>query len=98
MSSSTGAYSRARKRLPPAVAEGVSDRVAEYWLADRKEALPGLGRQAFLLDGSSINLAPTEEILAVYPAASNEYGDSHWPVMRVAVAHDLVSGIAMRRA
>jgi len=98
VSSNTGAYSRARQRLPPAVAEGVSDRVAEYLLADRKEALPGLGRQAFLLDGSSINLAHTEEILAVYPAASNQYGDSHWPVMRVAVAHDLVSGIAMRPA
>ena len=98
VSSNTGAYSRARKRLPPAVAEGVSDRVAEYLLADRKEALPGLGRQAFLLDGSSINLAHTAEILAVYPAASNQYGDSHWPVMRVAVAHDLVSGIAMRPA
>ena len=98
VSSNTGAYSRARNRLPQAVAEGVTDRVAEYLLAERKEALPGLGRQAFLLDGSSIRLAHTKEILALYPAASNQHGESHFPVMRVVVAHDVVSGIAMRPA
>ena len=98
VSSNTGAYSRARNRLPQAVAEGVTDRVAEYLLAERKEALPGLGRQAFLLDGSSIRLAHTEEMLALYPAASNQHGDSHFPVMRVVVAHDVVSGIVMRPA
>jgi hypothetical protein len=98
LSSRTGAYSRARNRLPKAVAEGASDRVAEYLLAEHQEALPGLGRQAFLLDGSSLTLEHTQEILRAYPPSSNQLGESHWPVMRVVVAHDLVSGIALRPA
>jgi putative transposase len=97
-SSNTGAYSRARKRLPKAVAERSADRVVEYVLSERQEALPGVGVPAFLLDGSSIALAHTKEMLEVYPAASNQYGESHWPVMRVLVAHDLVSGLALRPA
>jgi hypothetical protein len=98
LSSNTGAYSRARSRLPKRVAEMAADQVVEYLLADPKEALPGLGRQAFLLDGSSVDLPHTEELLKIYPPASHRYGESHWPVMRVVVAHDLVSGIAVRPA
>ena len=52
LSGNTGAYSRARSRLPIVVAEKAADQVVEYLLAEHKEALPGLGRQAFLLDGS----------------------------------------------
>ena len=94
----TGAYSRARTRLPLAVAEGVCDQVAEHLLADQKEALPGLGRPAYFLDGTSFTLPHTEEILKLYPPASNQNGESHWPVARTVVAHDLVSGIGLRPA
>jgi hypothetical protein len=98
LSSNTGAYSRARRRLPKAVAESAADQVVEYLLAEHQQALPELGRQAFLLDGSSLTLPHTEELLKVYPAASNQHGEAHWPVMRVVVAHDLVSGLALRPA
>jgi hypothetical protein len=70
----------------------------EYLLAEHQEALPGLGRRAFLLDGSSLTLPHTKELLQLYPGASNQHGEAHWPVMRVVVAHDLVSGIALRPA
>ena len=98
MSGNTGAYSRARSRLPKNVVEMAADQVVDYLLADSKEALPGLGRQAFLLDGSSLDLPHTEELRKAYPPGSNGHGESHWPMMRVMVAHDLVSGIAMRPA
>jgi hypothetical protein len=98
LSSNTGAYSRARSRLPAAVVEMSADRVVEYLLAEHKEALPGLGRQAFLVDGSSVTLPNTRELLKVYPPASGRHGESHWPVMRMLLAHDLVSGIALRPA
>ena len=97
-SSNTGTYSRARTRLPKAVTTSAADRVAGYLLADHPEALPGLGIQAFLVDGSSITLSHTEALLEVYPAASNQHGEGHWSVMRVVVAHDVVSGIALRPA
>lgn len=98
LSSNTGAFSRARCRLSKAVVEMAADRVFQYLLAGHQEALPGLGRQAFLLDGSTIDLPHTEELVEAYPPASNQHGASHWPVMRVMVAHDLVSGIALRPA
>jgi hypothetical protein len=98
LSGNTGAYSRARSRLPQAVAEMAADQVVEYLLAEHPEALPGLGLQAHLVDGSSVGMAHTEELLEAYPPARGRHGESHWPVMRVVVAHDLVSGIALRPA
>jgi hypothetical protein len=96
LSGNTGAFSRARCRLPKGVVEMAADRVVDYLLAGHKEALPGLGQQAFLLDGSSIDLPHTRELVQAYPPAMNQRGASHWPIMRVLVAHDLVSGIALR--
>jgi hypothetical protein len=98
LSSNTGAFSRARCRLSKLVVEMAADQIVQYLLAGRQEALPGLGRQAFLLDGSSVDLPHTQELVEAYPPASNQRGASHWPMMRVLVAHDLVSGIALRPA
>jgi putative transposase len=98
VSPNNGAFSRARCRLPKAVVETAADEIVQYLLAGHKEALPGLGRQLFLLDGSSIDMPHTLELLQAYPPASGRYGDSHWAMMRVLVAHDLVSGIAVRPA
>ena len=72
------------------------DCIVQYLLAGRQEALPELGRQGFLLDGSCIDLPHTPELVETYPPASNQLGASHWPTIRVLVAHDLVSGIALR--
>lgn len=98
LSGNTGTYSRARGRLPKLVVEMAADQTVEYLLAGHKEALPGLGRQAFLLDGSSVDLPHTPALVKAYPPASNQLGDAHFPMMRVLVAHDLVSGIALRPA
>ena len=40
--------------------------------------------------------AHTPEMCKAYPPGSNQYGESHWPVIRVLVAHDLDTGLAMR--
>jgi len=95
LSSSTGGYSRARQRLGQEVAEEVADRIFNYLMADVPEVLPGLGRRAFLLDGSSLDLPATPELLQAYPPAQNQHGAAHWPVVRIVVAHDVISGMAM---
>ena len=49
-------------------------------------------------------LQHTEELVRAYPPAQNRHGSSHWPVMRVVVAHDnalstlapVMSGLAVR--
>jgi len=96
LSSNTGGYCRARSRLGREVAEQVADKIFNYLMADSPEALPGLGLRAFLLDGSTLNLPDTPELRQAYPPAQNQHGSAHWPVLRIVVAHDLVSGIAMR--
>ncbi len=95
LSSNTGGYSRARRRLGQKVAEEVAERIFNYLIADVREALPGLGRQVFLLDGSSLDLPATPELRQAYPPAQNQHGEAHWPVLRMVVAHDLISGLAM---
>ena len=37
-----------------------------------------------------------EALCAAYPPGSNQNGDSHWPLLRILVAHDLYTGLAMR--
>ena len=96
LSSESAAYCKARGRLKKEVAEQVSDRIFQYLMADRPEALPGLGLQAFLIDGSSETLTANEELIEAYPPAENQHGTSHFPILRIVVAHDLVSGIAAR--
>lgn len=43
-----------------------------------------------------MRLAHTPELCRIYPPGSNQHGESHWPVLRVVVAHDLHTGLAMR--
>jgi hypothetical protein len=95
LSASTSAYSQARSRLPLDVVEQVSDLILES-LQQEPKALPGLEKPMFLLDGSSLQLPHTPELVKQYPPQSNQFAVSHWPIMRVLVAHDVVSGLAVR--
>jgi hypothetical protein len=95
LSVNTSAYSQARSRLPLAVAEKVSDMIFES-LLEKPKVLPGLERPMFLLDGSTLLLPHSEDLARAYPPARNQHGASHWSGMRVLVAHDVVSGLAVR--
>ena len=94
-SASTSAYSQGRGRLPLNVAETVSDLIFES-LQQEPRILSGLEKPMFLLDGSSTQLPHTKELPSNYPPQSNQFAISHWPIMRVLVAHDVVSGVAVR--
>jgi len=93
ISAGTGAYSQARQRVPTDAVRRVAERTFEHL----HEIAPwaGLRGRLFVLDGSSIRLSNTPALTKVYPPAENQYGESHWPVMRVAVMHHVVTGLAM---
>jgi hypothetical protein len=95
LSANTSAYSQARSKLPLEVAEKVSDMIFES-LQEQPRILPGLERPLFLLDGTSMQLQHNKALVEQWPPSSNRHGTSHWPVMRVLVAHDVVSGLAVR--
>lgn len=93
LSANTGAYGQARIRLDARVLywanEHIFDSLAETYPPSWK------GRRAFLVDGSTLSLQPTPLLRAAYPPASNQYGPSAWPILHLAVAHELSSGLAV---
>lgn len=92
LSENSAGYSRARKRLPLELVRTFAERVAESLFARASPAFAG--RRAFLLDGTTITLAPTSPLCELYPPALNQYGESVWPTMLLTVAHELQSGCA----
>jgi hypothetical protein len=94
VSSNTGALSRARQRLPLLIVQAVCDEVFAKLTAGTLSV--GLLARLFLLDGSSMRLQHTPALIAAYPLASNLHGESHWPVIRILMAHHLASGLAAR--
>jgi len=92
LSETSGAYANARKRLSLETVEFLADRVSDSLI----DASPPLfeGRRAFLLDGTTITLEPTPELKAAFPPATNQHGESVWPVALL-LAHELESRCAL---
>jgi hypothetical protein len=88
----TGAYSDARHAMPLVVAERVADRVLDHLMQGYREALPGWSRRVFILDGSSLEMPHTAELVKAYPPDLK----SHWPVLRLLVAQELTTALAQR--
>ena len=95
-SSNTGAYNNARQRLPVSVVEHSCDRIFERLIHSSDGSLPAVERRAFFFDGTSVQMPHEEELKELYPPGSNQHGESHWPLIRMLVAHDLKTGLAMR--
>jgi hypothetical protein len=95
-SSNTGAYNQARLALPLSIVQKSCDHIFEQLVAQVGKPASDGGTRAFLLDGSSMRAAHTPELCEAYPPGSNQHGESHWPVIRVLVAHELDTGLAMR--
>jgi len=82
--------------LPPTVVEQSCDRIFQQLTAQRNGTLPALGARAFFVDGTTVRLAHTPALCPCYPPGSNPHGEAHGPLLRMLVAHDLQTGLAMR--
>lgn len=49
-------------------------------------------RRVFILDGTTITLPPTPSLRKAFPPATNQHGESVWPVTMLMVAAELQSG------
>jgi hypothetical protein len=94
VSSRTGAYSHGRTRLPLGLLDKVQQRLEDKTSKLHNDAKDGGG--VYLLDGSGLVLPHTPELVRDFPPARNQHGLSHWPVMRIVVAHHLRGGTAVR--
>lgn len=93
LSENNSAYNNARQKLPIQVIEEFSHRVCEH-LA-RSAAPAFLGRRVFILDGTTITLPPTPALKKAFPPATNQHGESVWPVAKLMVAHEMQTGCAL---
>ncbi len=91
LSKQTGAYHQARQQL----SEAVVQQCFEHSLGQLLEAAPQQ-RQAFFVDGTTVRMPHDEELVKAYPPTRNQHGESHWPILRLLVAHDLYTGLALR--
>jgi hypothetical protein len=95
-SSNTGAYNQARQALPLAIVQQSCERIFQELTGKMVHTLPENTPRAFVLDGSSMRMAHSPELCDLYPPGSNQHGESHWPLLRVLIAHDVYTGLAMR--
>ena len=93
LSNNNSAYSAARQELPLERVLVFSRAVCDY-LAQTSEPIFE-DRRIFILDGTTFTLPPTPELRSAFPPASNQHGESVWPIALLAVAHELRSGCAL---
>ena len=93
VSDSSAAYSNARQWLNMETVEFFAKRVCDSLI----DATPSWfdGRRAFILDGTTITLPPTPALQAAFPPATNQHGETVWPVALLVVAHELQSSCAL---
>ena len=72
------------------------DRIFEQLTFQLEGILPAFGVRAFFVDGTSVHLAHSQSLRQSYPPGSNQHGEAHWPLLRMLVAPDLETGLAMR--
>jgi hypothetical protein len=96
LSANTASYNEARHDLPLEVVEACFDQVFNELIAKTPGSGCGMGGRAFFVDGTSARTPHNPELCNAYPPATNQSGESHWPTLRLLVAHDLNTGLAMR--
>lgn len=93
ISARTGGYCQARQKLPAVLCRQVT-----WEITLKLRRLLGLDEEtatrSYLLDGSSLELEHGRELAQLYPPARNQFGVSHWPVLKMVVLHELDSGLA----
>ena len=92
----TGGFNNARQELPLKVVEQFCDDAFVQLTAGSDGSLPAIGRRAFIFDGTTVRTPHTEDLKQLYPPTSNQEGESHWPLIKMPVAQDLVTGLGMR--
>lgn len=96
LSANTGSYNDARQGLPVETVEQALDHSFEQLLEQARGVLQTAGRRAFFFDGTTVRTPHSEALCQAYPPGSNQHGEGHWPLLRMLVAHDLDTGLALR--
>lgn len=91
------ALCQARQRLPLSVVTEVSqslNRAISESLGKQEEE----GYSVYLLDGTTVRTEHTPDNLRDFPPSRNQFGEAHFPIIRVAVATNAVTGVTLHTA
>lgn len=93
LSTGSGSYSAARKRLKLEVVDWLQKQVSSSIIESTPPSFKN--RRVFLIDGTTLTAFPNPAIQAAFPPASNQHGPGVWPIIYLVTAHELSSGAAM---
>jgi len=95
MSLSTGGYCQARQKLPTIVVRRSVNELIERLRQRITEGAPEGQPRVYVVDGSSIQIEYSPELVKDYPQAEGR-GRSHRLIVRMVVLHDADTGLAER--
>lgn len=93
LSENSSGYHKAKSNLPLESIHEFSAAVCDY-LGRTSEPVFG-SQRVFLIDGTTITLEPTPQLKRAFPPATNQHGESVWPVAMLMVANEMQSGCAL---
>jgi Transposase DDE domain len=91
-SESTSAFCQARAALPLDVLTGALRHTAQQIQHAAGESALWLGHHVALLDGTTLRLYPSADLVDHYGQHANQWGTTYWVVMRVTAAFCLLTG------
>lgn len=97
-STRTGAYCRARARLPLSMASGLARETGRQLHARARAQWCWRGRAVKLVDGSGISMPDTDENQARYPQPNTQADGVGFPLARIVVVICLATGAALDAA
>ena len=94
-SSDTGAYSKARSRLPESVLERLLKQSARALEAEVTSSELWCGRRVRAMDGTSVLMSDTANNQAAYPQHSNQRAGCGFPIAKLVVMFSLCTGVVL---
>lgn len=93
LSENSSGFQNARTKLPLESIHEFSSAVCDYLGRSSEPVFDS--RRVFILDGTTITLQPTPPLKRAFPPATNQNGESVWPVAMLMVANEMQSGCAL---
>jgi hypothetical protein len=97
-SADTGAYCKARQRLPEAILPRLVRETADGLQRDAPDAWLFHGRRVVIADGSTVSMPDTPENQAEYPQHGNQKPGCGFPIARIVVLIALATGAVLDAA
>lgn len=94
-STNTGAYCRARAKVPEGVVERLTVEVAERCEAAIPEEWRWKGFRTLVVDGTTLSMPDTPENQAAYPQMSSQAEGLGFPIMRAIALTSLTTGMVL---